>query len=84
MRNRGDSMLYLIEIEEKGLFRYVIEKYDELDKVDKMMFLESLEKVMYQYDIGGQIEGEVIKDITEKLVEQMRIDYPEIMKHASD
>ena len=77
-------MLYLIEIEEKGLFRYVIEKYDELDKVDKMMFLESLEKVMYQYDIGGQIEGEVIKDITEKLVEQMRIDYPEIMKHASD
>lgn len=77
-------MLYLIEIEEKGLFRYVIEKYDELDKVDKIMFLESLEKVMYQYDIGGQIEGEVIKDITEKLVEQMRIDYPEIMKHASD
>lgn len=77
-------MLYLIEIEEKGLFRYIIENYDKLNKVDLMMFLESLEKEIYKYDMGGHIESKIVEDITRKLIEQAKIEHPDIMNHASD
>ena len=77
-------MLYLIEIEHKGLFRYLIENYDKLDKVDMMIFLESLETMMYRYDMGGKIEEQIVEDITRKLIEQARVEHPDIMKHTSD